>query len=152
MISKKLVIACGMCLVTLCACGNNDAVEETASTPQAPVMVETLPDEEHPDHVIGDGGDKVTLAPEPGEHDQASLDSWFFNQMSSAGIPDTESALLKIRSQVCANLKNGGDIESLNEILAPKQYSPEQIGVIIASSMISSCKDTSVIVDKQDMP
>lgn len=75
---------------------------------------------------------------------------WFFQQLENSGIQKERSQMIELRSEVCSQLTSGETIDSIASDLTLKNYTAHQQGVIIASSMVSQCSDSPVIVD-QDM-
>ena len=75
---------------------------------------------------------------------------WFFQQLENSGIQEERNQMIELRSEVCSQLTSGEKIDNIASDLTLKNYTAHQQGVIIASSMVSQCSDSPVIVD-QDM-
>lgn len=73
---------------------------------------------------------------------------WFYQQLEDAGVQEDRSRMIELRSEVCSQLTSGKTIDSISNDLTLKNYTAHQQGVIIASSMVSQCSDSPVIVDQ----
>lgn len=73
---------------------------------------------------------------------------WYFQQLEDSGIKEERSKMIELRSEVCSQLTSGETIDSIANDLTLKNYTAHQQGVIIASSMVSQCSDSPVIVDE----
>lgn len=83
--------------------------------------------------------------------EQQRLDRYYLEIVKQSGVYDSEQSLRQLRREVCKKVQEDPSLEESSAMLANRRYTEEQIGIIIAGSMISQCNNTHAIVNKEDL-
>lgn len=138
---------------TLYGCGNTD--DDTNEVPVPDSLVSS--DVSVPDINQGEST-TVSVSPDTADSvdntDDDALNVWYIEQVRESGVESSRAKLLDLRGQVCGFLEQGSTIENISRRIdnVHSGLNEEQKGVIIASSMVSSCQDAEVSVDQSLVP
>lgn len=140
-------------LLVGCSSGEEKTPEES------PTVESTEPTAVVPSPKLNTGG-MTTVSPQEDVLDsfnnssQDVRDQWFIDQMEEAGVVMNQESMMTMRRDVCSMLDNGVTAENLSRRLSQTNESltDKQKGVVVASSMVSWCPDTSLSVNEKSMP
>lgn len=81
------------------------------------------------------------------EADDGIANSWYLDRLDEAGIKMDSSIAFVIRDRICEDIHRGGNLHTLSsDTLSSYHLTGKQQGVMIASSMLSSCPDEKLSV------
>lgn len=164
---KYFIVPILMCSI-LTACGNNADDDQSShaalsdSTSSVSTDARNMADQQGDlrdsltKNIVSENATSTTLSADSNSSQmlfEAGSDvrnEWYYEQLENAGVQEERSTMIELRSEVCSQLTSGKTIDNIANDLTLKNYTAHQQGVIIASSMISQCSDSPVIVD-QDM-
>lgn len=79
-------------------------------------------------------------------------DDWFIQQVRASGVDSSKTRLYDIRETVCNLLEQQVPVSNISRSFPDYDFTEEQLGVIIGTSMISACPDYSAIIKESDLP
>lgn len=122
--------------------------------PQDMITSETVPEvpsiTQEPMTSIGvqDNQELSTLSNE----DKEVKDDWYIQQVRASGVDNSKTRLYDIRDTVCNLLEQEASLNNISRSLSEYDFTEEQLGVIIGTSMISSCPEYSAVIKESDLP
>ena len=93
-----------------------------------------------PDHAYVDKSASDKLA----SYGQESQDEWFIQNLLQSGIDINRDTIFADRDKICEDIKKGTTAGDIRKNFP--QFTEEQVGILIASSMISHCPDDPIIM------
>lgn len=130
---QVVTVSCAAMLLS--ACGFSDLDNLSNGDSSDPVSSSSLASTAQVDKSISD-----QLA----QQGEKAQDDWFIANLLQSGVDIDRDTALDEREKVCSMLKSGSTAGDVAQEF-PK-YTDEQMGVFIASSMISHCADASAIM------
>lgn len=141
------------CSSSISSSGSLGMEEETAtSTEQERPSAMRVPDSTT-STIPNDNGTMTLAVPDEVKkiEEQQRLDKYYLEIVKQSGVYDSEQSLRQLRREVCKKVQSDPSLEEASVMLANRRYTEEQIGIIIAGSMISQCNNTHAIVNKEDL-
>lgn len=150
-LAATILASCSSSVNTSGSLNLEDTEEETTSSISS--SSENVEEEKKPTVSQVDSGIATLTVPDEVKNvnDQKKLDTYFFTIVKKSGVPDSEQNLRQLRREVCQSVAKDPSLESVSQLLSSRRYTEEQIGIIIAGSMISQCNDTHANIKKEDL-
>ena len=149
-LAATILASCSSSVNTSGSLNLEDTEEETTSSISS--SSENVEEEKNTTASQVDSGIATLTVPDEVKNvnDQKKLDTYFFTIVKKSGVPDSEQNLRQLRREVCQSVAKDPSLESVSQLLSSRRYTEEQIGIIIAGSMISQCNDTHANIKKED--